>query len=180
MKRAKKTDNQISFAYYDVERRSAKASGFYNRINSLIDWTEIEKVINRYYNKGENLFGSKPYSGILLFKMLLLGVWNDLSDSKVEILVNDSLSAMRFCNLSLENNVPDHSTLSRFRRELIRCEGLEKVFEAFNKQLNEHRLVIRRGVKVDASIAKKPRKLKSNIPHQKTIIHKELMLPLAE
>jgi IS5 family transposase len=104
----------MSFADYYVEQRSAKTSVFYNRINLLVDWSQIEKVINRYYHKGEPLHGCKPYGGVLLFKMLLLGMWNDLSDVKTENQVNDSLSAMRFCGPGLEESVPDHSTLSRF------------------------------------------------------------------
>ncbi|NMA73904.1 MAG: hypothetical protein GX963_07015, partial [Bacteroidales bacterium] len=66
----------MSFAEYYVKQRSAKSSLFYDQINTLIDWNKIEKVINRYYHKGETLQGQRPYSGVLLFKMLLLGIWN--------------------------------------------------------------------------------------------------------
>ena len=93
----------MSFADYYVKQRSAKSSLFYNQINTLIDWNKLEKVINRYYHKGETLQGQKPYNGVLLFKMLLLGIWNDLSDVRTESYVNDSLSAMRFCGLNLES-----------------------------------------------------------------------------
>ena len=48
----------------------------------------------------------------------LISVWHSLSDLQTEAMVNDSFSAMRFCGLSIEDNVPDHSTLSRFRTEL--------------------------------------------------------------
>jgi IS5 family transposase len=84
MKRIKNSNiMQPSFSSYDVERRSAKTSTFYNRINKLIDWSQIEKEINRYYKKGDTLSGAKPYSVLLLFKMLLLEIWNDLSDVQV-------------------------------------------------------------------------------------------------
>ena len=96
MKRTKLNTSQMSFSTYFVEQRSTKTSLFYNQINTLINWDKINKVISRYYSKGNTFEGAKPYSGILLFKMLLLGIWNDLSDEKTENLVNDSLSAMRF------------------------------------------------------------------------------------
>ena len=38
-----------------------------------------------------------PTSGLLLFKMLLVGIWYGLSDERVEESVNDSLLMMRFC-----------------------------------------------------------------------------------
>ena len=119
---------------------------FYNQINTLINWDKIDSVISRYYRKGATLRGAKPYSGVLLFKMLLLGIWNDLSDEKTENLVNDSLSAMRFCELSLEDSVPDHSTLSRFRTALTNSNGMDKVLGAFNKQLEKHNVIIQTGI----------------------------------
>jgi IS5 family transposase len=95
----------MSFASYYMEQRSAHTSVFYNQINTLVDWVQIEKVINRYYHKGETLSGCRPYSGILLFKMLLFGIWNDLSDVKTEDHLYDSISAMRFCGLELERPI---------------------------------------------------------------------------
>ena len=43
----------MSFADYYVKQRSAKSSEFYNKTNTLINRTAIEKVINRYYHKEE-------------------------------------------------------------------------------------------------------------------------------
>ena len=163
MKRTKLNTTQMSFSTYFVEQRSTKTSVFYNQINTLISWDKIDKVISRYYSKGKTLKGAKPYSGVLLFKMLLLGTWNDLSDEKTEDLVNDSLSAMRFCQLSLEDSVPDHSTLSRFRTELTKSNGMDKVLGAFNKQLEKHEVIIQTGIKVDASLTDSLRKPKGDI-----------------
>ena len=50
--------------------------------------------------------------------MMLLQTWCGVSDMGVEDMVNENLSAMQFCGLELEDDVPDHSTLGRFRKEL--------------------------------------------------------------
>ena len=160
------TTTQMSFADYYVKQRSAKSSLFYDQINTLIDWNKIEKVINRHYHKGETLQGQRPYSGVLLFKMLLLGIWNHLSDVKTEVYVNDSLSATRFCGLNLEDPIPDHSTLSRFHSELTRNKGKDKLLLAFNKQLEKHQVIIHTGLKVNASFAESPRKPKGEIRYE--------------
>jgi IS5 family transposase len=44
--------------------------------------------------------------------MLLTGIWYGLDDERVEAMLNDSLSAMRFYDLCIEDDVPDHSVLS--------------------------------------------------------------------
>ena len=56
--------------------------------------------------------------GLLLFKMLLIGIWYDLSHIDFENMVNENLSVMLFCHLKSEDEVHDHSVLSRFRSEL--------------------------------------------------------------
>lgn len=156
----------MSFSSYYVEQRSRKTSVFYDQINMLINWDKIDKVISRYYRKGETLQGARPYSGVLLFKMLLLGIWNNLSDEKTENYVNDSLSAMRFCGLNLEDSVPDHSTLSRFRSELTKNKAMDKVLNAFNKQLEAHKIIVKTGLKVDASLTQSQRKPKGKISYE--------------
>ncbi|WP_394265594.1 transposase [Bergeyella zoohelcum] len=102
--------------------------------------------------KGFPASGEKPYDGLLLFKMLLIGMWNNLSDVKVEEHVNDSLSAMKFCGMQLEDSVPSYSVLSRFRTELTEKKAFDSLLSEINHQLEKHRIIIHQGVKVDASI----------------------------
>lgn len=132
--------------------RETRSSKFYTQINTLIDWKLVERTIDRYYKKGNNLKGEKPYSGLLLFKMLLIGIWNNFSDPQTEDYLNDSLSAMRFCELDLEDSVPDHSTLSRFRTALTNAGAMDKLLSTINRQLERKELIIKTGIKVDASL----------------------------
>ncbi|MCC8997804.1 MAG: transposase [Nitrosomonas sp.] len=62
--------------------------------------------------------------------LLLVGIWSSgLSDESVEDMTNSNLHVMRFLGLSLEDDVPDHSVLSRFttRRKLQRNRLITKV-----------------------------------------------------
>jgi len=60
--------------------------------------------------------GRPAYSRLLLLKMLLVGIWNGgLSDESVEDMANSNLHVMWFLGLSLEDDVPNHSELLRFR-----------------------------------------------------------------
>ncbi len=73
---------------------------------------------------------------------------------------------MRCCGLNLQDPVPDHSTLSRFRSELTRNKGMDKLFSAFNKQPEKHQVIVHTGLKVDACLTETPRKLKGQICYE--------------
>jgi IS5 family transposase len=150
-------DFQMSFAGNYVERRIRKNT-FFKQINLLIDWSEIENEIKKVYKRGHSVDGRPAYNGLLLFKMLLLGIWYNLSDEKVEESVNENLSMMHFCNMDIEDSVPDHSVLSRFRTELTEKKAFERLLKKINRQLVGHKVIIKNGIGiVDATLTDTPR-----------------------
>jgi len=156
----KKNNSLMSFSSSYVKKRTSR-SVFYHQINKIIDWQVIEIEINKSYSIGKSAVGVKAYLGILLFKMLLVGVWNgNLSYRLVEEMVNENLSAMDFCGLQLEDTVPDHSCLSRFRSSLAKNNAFESILGQINNQLETHQIMVKTGVKIDASITESPRKPK--------------------
>ncbi|XOD67639.1 MAG: hypothetical protein ACMUEL_06860 [Flavobacteriales bacterium Tduv] len=58
----------------------------------------MEKEIRKIYQKGQEIKDQLGYSGISLFKMILLSDWYDLSDVGTEELVKEFLICMRFCD----------------------------------------------------------------------------------
>jgi transposase, IS5 family len=147
---------QMSFAGNYIEKRTRR-SVFFRQIDEIIDWSLFEKEIDKVYKKGQSVDGRPSYRGIVLFKMMLLQTWYNLSDPAVEDMVNDSLGAMRFCQLELEDDVPDHSTLSRFRKELVEKKAFDRLLRKINNQLKAKGIMIKQGsAKVDASITDSP------------------------
>lgn len=155
-----------SFAYYDVERRTSK-NKFFKQIDTLIDWSPIEKELKKVYRGGKKERGQKAYNPLLLFKMQLVSIWYNLSDVQTEEMVNDSLSVMKFCGLKLEDSVPDHSTLSRFRTELTDKKAYDRILRKMNRQLSAHKLILKTGqAKVDASLTESPFIPKGNTTYE--------------
>jgi IS5 family transposase len=62
------------------------------------------------------------------------------------------LSFRRFVGLALADPVPDHSTLSRFRSELVRRGLSERLLAELNRQLNAKGLMVKTGTLIDASL----------------------------
>ncbi len=127
-------------------------------MNRLLDWSSIEAEIKKYYTKGASPAGRPSYSGLLLFKMSLLQTWYGLSDYEVEEKVNDSLSFMNFVGLTLDDDVPDNTVLSRFRTELTKKKAYERLMDNINGQLEKKGILLKKGAIVDASITESPRK----------------------
>ena len=85
--------------------------------------------------------------------MHLISLWYQLSDTQTEAMVYDSISAIRFCGLTIEDNVPGHSTLSRFKKELADHGALKSLEKDFNTQLKLNHITIQTGKgRIDAKI----------------------------
>lgn len=153
-----------SFVSVDVSRRTRR-SKFLQQINTLIAWDVFEKELYKVCKRSiVDAAGRPAYSPIVLFKMMLLQTWYNLSDMGVEDMVNENLPANAFCGLRVEDTVPDHSTLSRFRSELSEKKAMNRLLTKLNNQLEHHGVGVQQGGGIiDASITPTSRK-----PHGKT------------
>ena len=118
-------------------------------IAELIDWTAVERLLQPVYAAPT---GRASYPVLSLFKAVLLGAWHGLGDPEVEAALGDRLSFRRFTGLALDEAVPDHSTLWRFRDQLRQLGLAEALFEAVNWQLERRGVVVKRGTLVDATL----------------------------
>lgn len=166
----------MTFSDYDVTRRTRKGN-FLKQIDQLIDWSAIEQAIAVHCAPISDAAGRSAYSGLLLFKMLLVGIWNGvLSDESVEDMANSNLHVMRFLGLSLEDDVPDHSVLSRFRTRLTAANTWDGLLEQINRQIQTHNITVRKGCHVDASITQSPRNLRPELLMKWSAIGKNGMM----
>jgi len=151
----------------DIRSRKIKRT-FFTQMNILLDWQPIIKVLKKHYTKGKSATGKPSYSGLLLFKMSLLQTWYGLSDYEVEDRVNDSISFSYFCGLHIDQVAPDHSTLSRFRTMMAKAKAYEPLFKEINRQLEAHKIIVKTGAIIDASVIDTPLKPKGKTNHKVT------------
>ena len=150
-----KSTPQMNFSDYSIAKRKIDMS-FFDNINKIVDWNRLESIIVKHYNKGTSVDGRPAYTGILLFKITLLQMWFKLSDEAVEERINDSIKFTKFLGLSLEDCVPDHSVISRFRKEMSDKNVLKKLLGELNRQLSKHNIIVKSGASIDASITRSP------------------------
>jgi transposase, IS5 family len=119
------------------------------RMAGLIDWAEIDALLGQLRS---GRMGAPSYPVLVLFKALLLQQWYSLSDPQLEEGLADRLSFRRFIGLSLTEQVPDHSTLWRFRERLAQSGLAERAFTTIAGQIERAGFVLKRGTLIDASL----------------------------
>ena len=139
----------------DLRSRKIKST-FFRQMNELLDWESIKTIIDRHYTKGASATGTPAYDGLLLFKVCLLQTWYGLSDYEVEDRINDSISFSYFCGMPIDQVSPDHSTISRFRTLLTKSKAYDKLFKEINNQLEKHKIIVKTGAIIDASVIDTP------------------------
>ena len=129
-------------------------SQFLQQIDALSHWAVFEKELHKVCKRSiQDAAGRPAYNPLVLFKMMLLQTWYHLSDMGVEDMVNEHLAANAFCGLRVEDTVPDHSTLSRFRSELSEKRAMNRLLKQLNAQLECLGIEVRKGGGIiDASI----------------------------
>ena len=120
-------------------------------LDQLIHWERISRKMRLIHNKKA---GNAAYPPIMMFKILLLQAWYNLSDPAMEAQLARDLLFKRFVGLSLTDKVPDHSTIWRFREQLSKKGLLKKLFKALNQQMTQAGIIIQEGALniVDATV----------------------------
>jgi len=116
-----------------------------NRLAGLVRWYRLGKL-------RDGGPGRAAWPPLLLFKALLLGALYGLSERELEEALSDRLSFRRFVGLGLEESVPDHTVLNRFRNELVQLSLYDKLFGELDKQLEAAGVVLKRGTMLDATV----------------------------
>ena len=149
-----KRKSSINLADVAVAKRKIK-NQFLDKINKSVNWKLIDEKINEKYTRGDRVDGRPAYPGLLLFKMCLLEEWFNIFHNKIDFYVNDSISFTHFIGLSLDDEVPSSSTVSRFRIELIKKDLYSELISMINQQLDSKSLRVRKGTLKQAAILHK-------------------------
>jgi transposase len=141
---------------------------FYERLNSILEAhgfdRKVEQLCRRYYKAP---YGRPSLEPGVYFRMLLIGYMEGLdSERGIAWRAADSLSLRKFLGYGLEEETPDHSTLSRTRR-LYAVETHGAVFQWVLKILQQEGLIEGKRIAIDATTLEANAALK-NIVHRET------------
>jgi transposase, IS5 family len=147
--------------FWDLEQRQRKLNqkkDVLMTLNQMIPWETFRDLLESVREKPKKSnAGRKPLDVILLFKLMILQQLYNISDEELEYQVNDRLSFMQFLGLSLEDSVPDATTLWLFRQQLTDSGKVSELFEQFEGYLRIQGYSAQGGQIVDATLIPVPK-----------------------
>jgi transposase len=132
------------------------------KVGALLDLSWVYPELAPYYSE----IGRPSIDPVLMIRMLIIGyVFAIRSERQICREVQVNLAYRWFCELSLEDAVPDHSAFSRARNERFReSDILRRVFERVVGSCIEAGLVGGEGFAVDASLIEADANRQRSIP----------------
>jgi IS5 family transposase len=155
-----------TFFSLDAKRRIGDKNQLM-KMSELINWNRIDYKVRRINkNLGDGKTGGVvPYDALFMFKAILLQNWHSLSDAGLEEALNVRIDFMLFCGFDISDDIPDETTICRFRNKLIEANLLEKLFKEINSQLENLNLKVKKAdmAIIDATIIESSCRSKSVI-----------------
>lgn len=147
--------------------RLSEAGDPLEALSTIVDFEAFRPVLNQGLKYADGSRGGRPpYDPVLMFKVLILAAQNNVSDEKMEFLIRDRLSWMRFLELELGDPMPDANTIRLFRERLSQGKTLQRLFRHFDRALSRAGYAPRGGQIVDATLVSAPKqRLKDEEKH---------------
>lgn len=151
---------------FDEQIRLEKLSKKQDPLEKLsrhIDFEYFRKVLKKglFKNADKSKGGRPAYDVVLMFKILILQRYYNVSDDAMEYAILDRLSFMRFLGLGINDLVPDSKTIWLFRDTLTKLNLIEELFTTLDNQLDKDGIVVHKGKIIDASIVEVPKQRNS-------------------
>lgn len=132
------------------------------RLNERIDWEMFRSRLESAFIREVRGPGGRPrYDVVMMFKVLVLQRYYNLSDEQAEYQIKDRLSFQKFLGLTLSDVVPDQKTIWLFRETLVNKGKIKKLFRRFERHLLKAGLTGHEGKIIDASFVDVPRQRNS-------------------
>jgi len=153
--------DKMTMTDYEIQDRLSQIQHFLLELKELINWDKIKTYLAPLDPQRINVAGRDSYDPVKMFRVMLIQSWYDLSDPEMELYLNTNLLFMSFCDFSLSEPKPDHSTICRWRDRFTKSGLYEVIFDGILAEFREMGLKVKKGKMVDATLVSsiaRPRK----------------------
>ena len=176
----KKRERQEPF-WYGSELPVAPGHPFYSRLNEVLDKAGFDRFCEdncaAFYH---DRLGRPSLSPGLYFRIMMIGFFEGLdSERGIAWRLADSLTLRQFLSIGLDENTPDHVTISRTRR-LIDGETHQRIFNWVLERLAQSGLIKGKTIGVDSTTLEANAAMKSIVRRDTGESYNEYLERLAE
>ena len=104
---------------FDLEFHEDKIRAYQaplSKLDKIINWELFRNTIETaLYVEPKGAGGRPPYDKLLMFKILILQKYYNLSDEQTEFQINDRTSFRHFLGLEIGDRIPDEKTIWLFK-----------------------------------------------------------------
>ena len=153
--------SQISFAdaEYAGKRKKTRREVLLEEMELVVPWKVLLKIIEPHYPTAGR--GRRPYALESMLRVHLMQNWFALSDPAMEEALYEIASLGAFAHLSLNEPIPDETTILNLRHLLEANDLAEDILRAINALLARKGLLLKQGSIVDATIIAAPSSTKN-------------------
>ena len=127
-------------------------------LDQVVDFEQFREPLERALGYADGSKGGRPpYDPVVMFKILILAARHTVSDERMEFLIRDRLSWLRFLGFDLGAPTPDRNTIWTFRERLTKAGAIDDLFVAFEGALRAAGYLPMGGQIVDATLVSAPR-----------------------
>uniref|UniRef100_UPI003BA061CC IS5 family transposase n=1 Tax=Aeromonas jandaei TaxID=650 RepID=UPI003BA061CC len=145
-------NHQLTFADSELngKRRKTHKELFLARMEALLPWAIMLEVIEPVYPKAGN--GRRPYPLDTMLRIHCMQQWYSLSDGAMVDALYEITSMRLFAKLSLDQAIPDRTTIMNFRHLLEQHRLARQLFDTVNLWLSDAGIMMKQGTLVDATL----------------------------
>jgi len=138
----------FDFASNELYNHISKLGDRLNHVKEIIDWERFRPILSNLYKNHTEKGGRPNIDEIIMLKILVIQNWYNLSDQEMEFQLADRISFQHFID---STEIPDFSTIWRFRERLNKSKLWKKIWSELQRQLDDKNLKIKKGHIQDAT-----------------------------
>src|SRR6202522_4018271 len=177
----KQREKQEDLWIAHTELATAPGHPFYQKLNELLESEGFDEFVEKRCAKFyAEKYGRPSLTPGIYFRSLLIGYFEGIdSERGIAWRLADSLALRQFVAIGLDENTPDHSTISRTRR-LIDLETHREVFAWVLKLLADGGLVKGKRIGIDATTLEANAALRSIVRRDNGESYEDFLKGLAQ
>ena len=153
----------LSESGYERKTKRTRKREFLDEMNLVVPWAELVSLIAPHAPAPGAKGGRPPFAVETMLRIHFLQQWFNLSDPAMEEALYDRPMFREFAGLDMgEDNLPDESTILRFRHLLEKNNLSLQLLATVNATLTAKGLMLKSGTVVDATLIAAPSSTKNS------------------